>query len=261
MGDRLKRAETKVGDAVRAQESLRAQVKDLRQNLGARIEAVRNETSQAAEDTYHRLEAKLDGEVKSQSSELATVTDRVSRLESSHDGDQVQIAQLKQELSQLREQADLREKGAVQQSDDLAQVRRQMDETRSSQSDELATLKRGLDGVSDQLAVEKITFEASKDQSRDLADGITLHVDNTNPAVRQVSGWMWVGNDRRSIWLRNQSAQEPVIFYGNRDGQKRELVFTNVAANSVTGYLLLPKHAGTAALGRASDLNAGASAQ
>ena len=44
----------------------------------------------------------------------------------------------------------------------------------------------------------------------------------------------------RTIWLKNQLAQDPVIFYGNVDGKKRELRITNVTGSSVTGYLVLP---------------------
>lgn len=54
---------------------------------------------------------------------------------------------------------------------------------------------------------------------------------------------MWVLPDRRTIWLRGQSAQVPVVFYGYNDGQKRELVITNVTRNSATGFLLLPADA------------------
>jgi hypothetical protein len=57
---------------------------------------------------------------------------------------------------------------------------------------------------------------------------------------------MWVLPDRRTIWLRQQGAQEPVDFYGYNDGMKRELVITSVAKRSVAGYLLLPKKATTA---------------
>jgi hypothetical protein len=51
---------------------------------------------------------------------------------------------------------------------------------------------------------------------------------------------MWVMPDRRTIWLKGQSAGQPVIFYGREDSRKRELVITNVTNGSVTGYLLLP---------------------
>jgi hypothetical protein len=56
---------------------------------------------------------------------------------------------------------------------------------------------------------------------------------------------MWLMPDRRTIWLKNQGAQEPIVFYGVKDGKKRELVITNVTKNSVTGYLLLPGDAPT----------------
>jgi hypothetical protein len=54
---------------------------------------------------------------------------------------------------------------------------------------------------------------------------------------------MWVMPERRTIWLRGQGAQQPVTFYGLEDGKKRELVITQVAKNSVVGYLIVPKAA------------------
>jgi hypothetical protein len=51
---------------------------------------------------------------------------------------------------------------------------------------------------------------------------------------------MWLAPDRRTIWLRNQSARQPFVFYGYQDGKKRELVITSVTSKSVQGYLLVP---------------------
>jgi hypothetical protein len=56
-----------------------------------------------------------------------------------------------------------------------------------------------------------------------------------------LSGWMWVMPDRRTIWLRNHSAREPVIFYGSIDGKQRKLVITSITKDSAKGYLLLPE--------------------
>ncbi len=52
---------------------------------------------------------------------------------------------------------------------------------------------------------------------------------------------MWLMPDRRTIWLRNQGAQEPVLFRGYQDGKRRELRITDIARNAVAGYLLLPE--------------------
>jgi hypothetical protein len=261
MGDRLREAEAKASDSSNAQQSLREQVTDLGRNLKARMESAGRQATQSTEETYHKLQAKIEGEMQAQTERLAKVNERVSILETSRDGDQLQIAQLKQDLNQVREQT---QQQAAQQSGELAQIRRQMDENQSGEGQQLAEIKRGMDtdrkdidNVSDRIAVEKIAFEAPKDSNRDLTPGITLHIESTDPAYRRVSGWMWVESDHRSIWLRNQSAQQPVIFYGNKDGQKRELVITNVARNSVTGYLLLPKQAGQTPAGAAAGGSTG----
>ena len=87
----------------------------------------------------------------------------------------------------------------------------------------------------------RVTFEIGRDHSRQLAPGISMGVTGTDVASHRVDGWMWVMPDRRTIWLRDHSAYEPVIFYGRLDGKMHELVITSVARNSVRGYLLLPQ--------------------
>jgi hypothetical protein len=204
----------------------RQQMADFGRSLRARIENVSKRASQSAEDAYNRL---------------ANVTERVSRLESSREADQVQIAQLTLDVNQVRD-------AEHRHFDDLAQVRRQMEADRFDENQQFAALMRdqdrdrkNIDAVASQIAMRKVPFEATKNNGRDVADGISLNIENTDTEYGRVSGWIWIANDRRTLWLQDQPAQEPVIFYGYKDGQKRELVITNVAANSVTGYLLLPK--------------------
>jgi LPXTG-site transpeptidase (sortase) family protein len=88
--------------------------------------------------------------------------------------------------------------------------------------------------------IKKVSFFLSKNHSRELAPGISLGVTQTDAIDKSVNGWMWVMPDRRTIWLRDHNAQDPVIFYGDKDGRKRELLITNVTDSSVAGYLLLP---------------------
>jgi sortase A len=83
----------------------------------------------------------------------------------------------------------------------------------------------------------KVRFEVFKSHSRELAPGISMGLTGTDVAGRRVDGWMWVMPDRRTIRLRDHRASDPLIFY--RDGGKRELMITNVAANSVSGYLIM----------------------
>jgi hypothetical protein len=185
----------------------RQQAADFGRTLRDRIESVSKRASQSTEDAYHKL---------------ANVKDRVSNLESSRQSEGNQIAQLKQDVQQVREA----------ENQQFAALMRDQDRDRQK-----------YDAISSQVAVRKIPFEATKDNGRDVGDGISLNIESTDPEYNRVSGWIWIASDRRTIWLRDQDAQKPVIFYGNKDGEKRELVFTNVAANTVTGYLLVPGQA------------------
>ena len=92
-------------------------------------------------------------------------------------------------------------------------------------------------------ALRKVSFRVSTSHSQELASEVLFGVTGTDATHRCVDGWMWVINRRRTIWLRRQRAEEPVVFYGYQDGKKRELMITRVTADSVAGYLLLPEPA------------------
>ena len=91
------------------------------------------------------------------------------------------------------------------------------------------------------VGIKRVTFEVNKAHSQQVSPGISLGLTGIEMARHRVNGWVWVMPDRRTIWLRDQSIRKPVVFYGHLDGKRRELVITNVTANSVTGYLLLPE--------------------
>jgi hypothetical protein len=171
---------------------------------------------------------------------LRGVETRVGSLESSRESQQTQLADLRRELAQTQTQA-------AQQADDLAAVRELATRTRADHEDQLASLKHSeegdrqdVDSIEHRLAIRRVDFEVTKNHNSELAEGISLDVTRTDVAHRVVSGWVWVKEDRRAIWLRSQNAQIPVTFYGYRDGKKRELVITDVTPGSVVGYLLLP---------------------
>jgi sortase A len=94
--------------------------------------------------------------------------------------------------------------------------------------------------VESNAAIRKLPFSVSTNHSRELAPGISIGLTRTDAAGHRVDGWMWVMADRKTIWLREQSARQPVVFYGARDGRRRELVITAVTKNSMAGYLMIP---------------------
>jgi LPXTG-site transpeptidase (sortase) family protein len=82
---------------------------------------------------------------------------------------------------------------------------------------------------------DKETFFITRRHSRQLAPGISIGVDDTDSATGQVRGWLWIMPDRRTVWLRDQPTQEPLVFYQN--GERRELTITRVTDSSIAGYL------------------------
>lgn len=249
---RVQQLEDKAADRASLQQALHDEAAKVQKDLQGRIDAVSRRANQAAEQAYAKLATRLDAEVQSRTDGVANLKDRVATLESSRAEDQTEIAQLKQDLNQqlnqVRQQASDNAAQASQASQELAQVRRDLEDNRAGSSQQMEELRRDEDqnrsqvaAIADQLAVDKVSFEAGKNHDTELAGGISLYVTGTDVAYRRVNGWMWVPSEHRNLWLRGQSALEPVIFYGSKDGKKRELVFTNVAKNSVTGYLLLPK--------------------
>ncbi len=86
---------------------------------------------------------------------------------------------------------------------------------------------------------DEISFDVRQGHSRELVPGrIWFGVDSTDTANRTVSGWLWVMPDRRTIWLRDASANEPVFF--EQDGKTRELRITGITATSAQGSVVVP---------------------
>jgi hypothetical protein len=83
----------------------------------------------------------------------------------------------------------------------------------------------------------KIYFSVTNGHSRQLAPGISIGVDRTDPIRLRMDGWMWIMPDRHTVWLKRQPVRQPVLIYQN--GEQYKLVINQVAANSASGYLYL----------------------
>jgi prefoldin subunit 5 len=219
-------------------QQLRDEVTRLGREMRSRIEAARKDTGQTGENLLHEVQAQIERQIE-------TMKSRVAALESSRDADKAQIAKLQAQLGQVRDEVS-------EQTRQLSAVSRQIENQNREAGTEsrLASLqeseqrdRESVEAINNRLAVRRIDFEVTKGYTRELAPGISLGITRTDVAFRRVSGWMWVLPDRRTIWLRQQGAQEPVDFYGYTDGKKRELVITSVTKRFVAGYLLLPKEA------------------
>jgi chaperonin cofactor prefoldin len=237
IGDQVKQTDHKLASWADDQQSLRDQIAKLGQKMEVQVARVTTQAQVSSAEMYRRVQAQIDDR-------LQRVDTRLTRIESSSEIEQTRVAELQRELAEMRSQAG-------RQADDLAAIRSKMDESSATNQRQLAGLQQSeeadrhdVDTIEHKLAVHRVDFEVTKNHSRELAEGISLGVTSTDVAHRYVSGWMWVMPDRRTIWLKNQNASQPVVFYSHADGKRRELVINNVTKGSVTGYLLLPGESG-----------------
>lgn len=90
-----------------------------------------------------------------------------------------------------------------------------------------------------QSGTQRIGFSIPVHHSRELAPGISLGISDADVARQNVNGWMWLMPDRRTVWLKGQGTQDPVVFYSEQGGKRREVFITGIGRDSVSGYLLL----------------------
>jgi len=237
IGDQVKETDHKLASWADDQQSLHDQIAKLGQKMEMRVASVTKQAQVSSTEMYRRVQAQIDDR-------LQRVDTRLTRMESSTETEQTRVAELQRGLAEMRSQV-------ARQADDLASIRSNIEESGATNQRQLVGLqqseeadRRDVDAIGHKLAVHRVDFEVTKNHSRELAEGISLGVTSTDMAHRYVSGWMWVMPDRRTIWLKNQNASQPVVFYSREDGKKRELVINNVTKGSVTGYLLLPGESG-----------------
>ena len=233
IGDQMKQADAKLDNWAADQQNLRDQMAKLSQRIQARMEGAAKQAQELSTALYQRTQAQIE-------ERIAGVQTRLSRLEAARDAEQNQVAELRSELS--RTQSEL-----SQQAGQIAAVRNQVEAGGATRDREFAKLQaneesnhRDVGAIEHQLAVHRVNFEVGRNHSTELAEGVQLGITGTDVTHRYVTGWMWVMPDRRTIWLKNQNANQPVTYYGYTDGKKRELVITNVTHDSAVGYLLLP---------------------
>jgi len=213
------------------QAQLQEHVAEVEKAMGARIQAVRKQAQDLSERVYQRVHA--DVAAQNQAAEA-----KIARLESSSEADRANVEKLQTELATLREET----------AGQIRSVRSEMDREGADRDRKLVSLNEqvgreshDVEGLNRKLAVKRVDFEVTRNHSQQLTEDLSLGVTGTDISHRRITGWMWIMPDRRTIWLRGQGAQQPVVFY-NRDGKRSELVITNVAKNSVSGYLILPAY-------------------
>jgi len=216
LGQRADAAETKLHDLAGDWQGMAQRVTKLEGMVAADIK----ETRRYAETLTQQLHQQITAEMDSRTSVLDA---RLRQVESEQADQRAQMAQveanLKQDISASRDE-NARELSGV----------RQQEEANA----------RDVGAISQKLDRQRIDFELAKGQTKELVPGISLRIRGMNPAYQRYHGALWLLQDRRTVWLRDQSVHEPVRFFHKDGGEPYELVVTDVTKKAVVGYLLAP---------------------
>jgi hypothetical protein len=173
-----------------------------------------------AESLTQKLHQQMIAEMDARTSSL---DDRLRKIESEQTAQNAQIAQveanLKQDISSARE-----ENGR-----DLSGLRQEQESN-----------ARDVSALSQKFDRRRVDFELAKGQVKELAPGISFRIRGTKSKHQQYQGTLVLARDNRTLWLRDQSADQPVRFFPRDGGDPYELVVTNVTKKDVAGYLLSP---------------------
>lgn len=188
--------------------------------LESRVAADAKQSRLYVETLTQNLHEQITAEMNARD---ATVDARLRQVESQQADQQAQMARveasLKQEISSARAENDRDVSGLrAQQKLDATQVT----------------------ALSERLERQRVDFELAKGQTKELIPGVSLRIRGVNPGHQRYHGTLWLQQDQRTVWLRDQSIHEPVRFFHKDGGEPYELVMTDVNKNSVAGYILVP---------------------
>jgi len=204
-------------------DGMNSRVAKVEQGARANLRLAKDYAVEQTGKVHHEMQAEMNNRSRS-------TDESISKLEATHAEDQEQIAQLKQELAVVRSDT----------SEQLARSRRETGQEVGNLRSEVGRNRNDFDAVARNLEKRRVEFEIGREQTREVAPGVTLTVSGTNVSYQRVEGRLHVISDGRILWIRGQGIQQPVRFYSHQDQRPYELVFTRVSKEGAVGYVFVP---------------------
>jgi peptidoglycan hydrolase CwlO-like protein len=205
--------------------------------LGASMLSALESTQAAATQASQRVRADLTKSIQAIQSRVAGVesnqreaSGHVSQLES-------EIAGLKRELAAMHEEA-ATAAGKISELQ-TEQQNRVNDVSRIDQK--MASHQTTLDSLSNRFNRKQVEFQLTNNKTTEIAPGIFLGIRSANIGKQEVDGTLQLAAESRMFKIRGLGIQKPMSLYASGETRPMELVFTGVAKNRVSGYILLPE--------------------
>jgi hypothetical protein len=176
------------------------------------------------------LQSQMDTRFRQVDDKQAAINTRLDQMESTNRLQRVELDRLRRDVGDSqKEVADLRSDT----TQDITAVRAANDETADRLNNRVGQLENA-------RQKQRVDFEISNNRSSHLLPGVTLAVESIDATHQRYNGYLWLLEDRRTVWIRNQDAQVPVLIYPKAGGQPLRLVVNQVTPHDVAGYLLIP---------------------
>jgi cell division protein FtsB len=204
---------------------LEASMKTNLQQARTQAQAAANRVRDDVTQSIRAVQSRLAG-VESNQKESS---ERVNQL-------QDQIAGLQKELATVREEAS----ASNARLKDLTDAQQSSTRDLSGLNERFVANQTALNTLANRVDRRRVDFDVTNRDAKQIAPDIYLTLRRTDTKKQEVDATLKAGSDGSLLPIRGQGIRKPVLFYGSEEGRPIELVFTQVAKDRVSGYLIMP---------------------
>ena len=199
IGQRVGAAEEKLSTWSSAQSGWIERLGSLEKKVSRNLQAARKQAEDLAAEV-HQVQQTLQAELTRRAEEMEA---RLSWLETSQETDRIRLAKMEEEIGNVRRET----------AGQLAQFRQETGRDLERLNQEAEGNRRELDSVSQRLDRTRVSFEVTKNQTRELVPGVSVTLTGTDVSNQFAKGWIRLVPEGRTLWLVRQKIPQTVVFY------------------------------------------------
>jgi chaperonin cofactor prefoldin len=181
--------------------------------------------------------------LKNLPTQWSDVTTRVETLDKTV-SETASKADLEKRIGELNEriaalQAQNRDDGT-----ELASLRDQLSAARRASSQPAAAIPRRQESITPPVNPPDRTlrdFQVMMERAAEVVPGVLLSIKETDVEQQQVNGWVYLQEQRRFVYLKNQGLGKPITVHDIQNKESHDIVFTQIRENNARGYISSPK--------------------
>jgi len=193
------------------------------QSVSARIDTLDKKSAASRQSANVKPIASAAPE---QENQIAQLNDRIATLQAQHNADTMKLESMRGDLANVRSEI------PADTSQDVAGLKAAVDRDQAS-----------ISSLANRMDRNRSDFEVGQGQAREVVPGILMTIKATDVGKQEVDGWLYLQNEHRFVYLKNQGLMRPITVYGSSDKQAHDIVITRVRKSYAIGYVLSPKPA------------------